>query len=213
MPVTPVVGTAVRIKLALSDADYYKSRVADVDALHLFIDVPVNPATGKELDVRVDATMFIEYAASGNEVYRYSSPMLGIAYIPTPAIRLQAPETVKDLERIQRREFFRISIDTQVTLRPDDSNVQYKAQSLDISGGGLAVSTKQPVELHENDVVHVSLVLPYTEYHLEIPCRLVRIDTDEQGESIISMAFIDIKEREREQVVRYTFMRQRVLKR
>lgn len=214
MPVTPQVGTNVRVKAGSADSDYYKSRVADIDAKYLYIDIPVNPRTGRELEVRMDAELRLEYAASGSEVYRYTSPMLGIAYIPTPAVRLNAPEKATDLERIQRREFFRISLDTPVLIRSEaDGSTEIRTQSIDISGGGLAVSAKQTLGLTVNEVILASLVLPYTNYKLEVPCRIVRIDTDESEETVLSMAFIDIKEREREQVVRYTFMRQRAMKR
>lgn len=213
MPVKPPIGASVRVKVGKADADYYKSRVADIDATYLYIDVPVNPRSGHELEVRVDAELIIEFAASGSEVYRYTSQMLGIAYIPTPAIRLHAPDKATDLERIQRREFFRISLDTAVDIRVESSTVEYRTQSIDISGGGLAVNTRKTLDFGINQVVFVSLVLPYTNYRLEVPCRVVRMDTDEFGETTLSMAFIDIKEREREQVVRYTFMRQRAMKR
>ncbi|GMA60821.1 PilZ domain-containing protein [Alicyclobacillus fastidiosus] len=214
MAVRPSVGTPVRIKLSAQDSSFYKTRVADVDDRFLYIDVPVNPLTGRELEVRVDHDLLVEYAASGSEVYRYTAQMLGIAYIPTPAVRLSGPEGTRDLERIQRREFFRISIDTSVQLVRQDDGLTYHAQSLDISGGGLAVKSREAVDYRPDDIVKATLTLPYTGDTLNATCRIVRVEVDDASqERVVSMAFEDIKERERQQVVRYTFMRQRSLKR
>ncbi|GEO26309.1 hypothetical protein AAC03nite_20940 [Alicyclobacillus acidoterrestris] len=213
MPVRPTVGTTVRIKLGPHDTDAYKSRVADIDEQFLYIDIPVNPRSGRELEIHVDDELIVEYAASPSEIYRYTAQSLGIAYIPTPALRLISPAVAKGLERIQRREFFRVSIDTTVQLTRVEDGTSNQMQSVDISGGGLAVKARGQVPYRPNDVVEVSLVLPYIEYVLHARCRIVRLAADEQThECIVSMAFENILEREREQIVRYTFMRQRALK-
>lgn len=214
MSVRPSVGTPVRIKLGAQDSSFYKTRVADVDDKFLYIDVPVNPMSGRELEVRLDQDLLVEYAASGSEVYRYTAQMLGIAYIPTPAVRLSGPEGAKDLERVQRREFFRISIDTSVRLVREGDGLSYEAQSHDISGGGLAVKSGKAIDYQPGDIVKATLTLPYTGDTLNATCRIVRVETDGTSqERLVSMVFHDMKERERQQVVRYTFMRQRSLKR
>ncbi|WP_067622782.1 flagellar brake protein [Alicyclobacillus acidiphilus] len=212
MPVTPHVGTSVRLRIE-GDTVHYKSRVADVSEEFLFIDVPTHPFTMKDMEIQLDTKVRLEYAASESDVYQYSSPILGIAYIPTAAVRLLSPERADDLERIQRREYFRISIDTRVKLQVERTNQEYVTQSLDISGGGLAVIDKTRLDVEPGDIVFVSLVLPYIEFKLDIPCQVVRQSEDELGNFITSMRFVDIKERERDQVIRYTFMRQRALKR
>lgn len=215
MSFKPKVGCRVRIKLDRADADFYETRVADVDKDYIYVDVPVHVRSGREMEVRLNQYLFIEYAPSDIEIYQYTSQLLGIEYIPIPAIRLTSPEKATDVERIervQRREFFRISIDATVQIaRGDGETIQ--AQAVDISGGGLAVVTEQTVPLEIGEVVMVHLTLPYIEYPLETACRMIRIEPNDQNEFVISMAFHKIKERERQQVIRYTFMRQRTLNR
>jgi c-di-GMP-binding flagellar brake protein YcgR len=212
MSATPRIGSGVRIRSGHGDSENYKSKVADVDDDFLYIDIPVNSRSGKEIDVRIDEDFFVEYAATETEVYRYTSTMLGIAYIPTPTVRLLNPLKAKNLERVQRREFFRISLDTLVTVFREGAPQPYHWQASDISGGGLAVKTKEKVDFSANELVKVSVKLPYVEYQLNVPCRIIRCEVGEDGAHHISMAFENIKERERDQVVRYTFMKQRAMK-
>lgn len=209
---TPTIGTDVRIR-AESDTVYYNSRVTDMNDDFLFVDIPTHPFTFEEMQVQVDAKVFIEYAMLSGEVYRYSSRILGVAYIPIPTVRVTAPLCASDLERIQRRAYFRTSIDAQVRVDVSRTNRQFVTQALDISGGGLAVVGRNHLDVTEGEPVQVSFVLPYIEIPLDIACRIVRQWKDRQGNEMTSMQFVDIKERDRDHIIRYTFMRQRSLKR
>ncbi|MBF8376389.1 PilZ domain-containing protein [Alicyclobacillus mali] len=213
MPVVPPIGAPLRVRV-IGDAseNSYKSRVADMDDEFLFADVPVHQGTGREMDVHVDTTLVIEYAATENDVYQYSSRILGLSYIPTPAVRLLHPLKVSDLVRIQRREYFRVSLDAQVKLNCLRTGETVYAQAVDISGGGMAVRTRDVADIQFRDRVHVDVTLPYTGYHLQASCQVVRVEAEALGLTV-SMQFVDIPERVRDQVVRYTFMRQRALRR
>ncbi|GLG00836.1 flagellar protein [Alicyclobacillus hesperidum subsp. aegles] len=213
MAISPSIGGGVRIRTNSQDSKYYKSRVADVDEQCLYVDVPVDPITGKEFEVHVDESVVVEYTVSETEVYRYTAHIQGLSYIPTPAIRLDHPAHATDLERIQRREFFRISLDVPVTVACERLGKEVTLQSIDISGGGIAVMAKSVIDLRVNDTVKISVVLPYIHYNLRTTCQVVRIQTETNGMMTLSMRFIDISERERDQVIRYTFMRQRALRR
>lgn len=215
MPITqPSVGCAVRIKTQGQTKVQFKSRVSDFDEQYLYVEVPIHVETGRELDVRVGDVLTIEYVASGSEVYRYSSPVLGLSYIPTPALRLIKPDEADHLERIQRREFYRISLDAVVHVIRTKQNITEEMSGVDISGGGLAVWSKQDPAFNVNEIVRVNMVLPYIDYRLDVQCRVIRTDyMESQHGWVVSMQFHDIPERERQQIVRYTFMRQRALKR
>ncbi|ACV58719.1 flagellar brake protein [Alicyclobacillus acidocaldarius] len=213
MPIVPPIGAPLRVRVVGDTSENsYKSRVADLDDEFLYADVPVHQGTGREMDVHVDTTWVIEYAASENDVYQYCSRVLGLSYIPTPAVRLVHPLRGSDLVRIQRREYFRVSLDAQVKLTCLRTGESYVAQAIDISGGGLAVHTRDPVDIEYRDRVHVDVTLPHTGYRLQAPCQVVRVEAEGTGRTL-SMQFVDIPERVRDQVVRYTFMRQRALRR
>ncbi|WAH35087.1 flagellar brake protein [Alicyclobacillus dauci] len=256
MSITPKVGTSVRIKLEGNDRDTYRSRVADVDKKHLYLDIPVHPRSGHELDVKVKQNLRIEYLGSGSVVYKWTSPVLRKAYIPTPAIQVGLPDKAKDLERIQRREYFRTSLGAVVKITSTADGKQYVMKAVDVSGGGMAVKTTEEVTLSVNDYVVAKFTLPYSEYEIEVPCRIVRLfqDVDEEEtedeaedgegnqdkdsaeveteleiqkqevtpkfaktnkpiETLVSMAFTDMKDPDRQQIVQYTFMRQRAQRR
>ncbi|GMA55759.1 c-di-GMP-binding flagellar brake protein YcgR [Alicyclobacillus sacchari] len=213
MAISPSIGGSVRIRVNNQDSKYYKSRVADVDEQCLYVDVPVDPVTGKEFEIHVDESVVVEYTVSETEVYRYTAHIQGLSYIPTPAIRVEHPAHATDLERIQRREFFRISLDVPVTVMCERMSKEFILQSIDISGGGIAVMTKSAIDIRMNDVVRISLILPYIDYNLKTSCQVVRVQTEANGITTLSMRFVDISERERDQVIRYTFMRQRALRR
>ncbi|WP_236010915.1 flagellar brake protein [Alicyclobacillus fructus] len=213
MPIVPRVGAPLRVRVAGDTSENsYKSRVADLDDEFLYADVPVHQGTGKEMEVHVDTTLVVEYAASENDVYQYRSRVLGLSYIPTPAVRLEHPLKSSDLTRIQRREYFRVSLDAQVKLTCLRTGETYLTHAVDISGGGLAVRTREPVDIQFRDRVGIEVTLPYTGFRLQAMCQVVRIEEEGMGRTL-SMQFVDMPERVRDQVVRYTFMRQRALRR
>lgn len=213
MPVTepPIAGT-VTVKTTGTDKGLYRAKVADVDESYLFIDVPIHVGSGKELSVRVGDTLVIEYVGVGSEVYRYSSTILGVSYIPTPALRLLSPTLVNSIERVQRREFYRISLDTEVHVTRANGDT-YELSAVDISGGGIAIKCTKNQTFEYKELVRLNVVLPYIESHLDVECRVMRAEEVEPSIWVVSMMFENISERERQQVVRYTFMRQRFLKR
>lgn len=213
MPIVPPVGAPLRVRVVGDTSENsYKSRVADLDDEFIYADVPVHQGTGREMDVHVDTMLVVEYAASDNDVYQYTSPILGLSYIPTPAVRLTHPLKSPDLTRIQRREYFRVSLDAPVKLTCERTGETHTAQAVDISGGGLAVRTREPVDIQFRDRVAIDVTLPYTGYRLQVRCQVVRVEEEGRGRTV-SMQFVEIPERVRDQVVRYTFMRQRALRR
>ncbi|WP_234969716.1 flagellar brake protein [Alicyclobacillus vulcanalis] len=212
MPMIPPIGAPLRVRVVGETSEHsYKSRVADLDQDFLYADVPVHQGTGREMDVHVDTTLVIEYAASENDVYQYASKILGLSYIPTPAVRLVHPLKCGELVRIQRREYFRVSLDAQVAVTCLRTGQTHVAQAVDISGGGLAVRTREAVDIQYRDRTLVDVTLPYTSYRLHVACQVVRVEAESIGQTI-SMQFVDIPERVRDQVVRYTFLRQRALR-
>lgn len=214
MPVSePPVGGSISIQIhGQQEGEFFRTKVADVNESHLFIDIPVHVGSGKEMSARIGEMLSIEYGGDGGEVYRYSSQVLGLSYIPTPALRLVSPSKAPDLERVQRRQFYRTSLDTQVQLTRPDGNT-YQLQAVDISGGGIAVKCKVDLGFTWEETVRLNLVLPYIDYRLDVPCRVIRSENVEASTWIVSMIFVEIPERDRQQVVRYTFMRQRSMRR
>jgi hypothetical protein len=118
------------------------------------------------------------------------------------ALRVDASGVV---ELIQRRDFVRVEAFVPVTyqpLGPDGWTVT--ANTLDVSGGGFRIADAQALRL--GDMLGFTLELGEGEAPLHAVATAVR----DAGDGAFGMRWVEILERERQRLVRWVFMRERL---
>lgn len=111
-----------------------------------------------------------------------------------------------DICKNQRRSFYRIDAMTDVEIRKIDDIIVEKTSSLDLSAGGMRVFTNQRFKL--GDFVEVSFKL--NGFQIEIESKVVKIwEEFSDGESSVSLEFLNITENERDAIVKFIFEKQR----
>ena len=102
---------------------------------------------------------------------------------------------------LQRREYTRINIDENVELETDA--LKYTAKLLDISAGGMKISTKEQLELLKKYEVKINIE------NKEIKCEFEPIRIEANSEKFISSGrFTELSNYDRITLVQYCFMKQ-----
>lgn len=121
-------------------------------------------------------------------------------------IPLVRAKKVSDIRKIQRRNFFRLLTSMDIAVRKINGVVVENTKTVDISGGGIRLLSKQDFEI--NDIVRLDFQLESKEFSVD--AKVVKIDyTDVRGTKEVSLQFIDILEKDRNEIIRFIFDKQR----
>ncbi|EHL19983.1 hypothetical protein HMPREF9628_00980 [Peptoanaerobacter stomatis] len=121
-------------------------------------------------------------------------------------IPLVRAKKVSDIRKIQRRNFFRLLTSMDIAVRKINGVVLENTKTVDISGGGIRLLSKQDFDI--NDIVRLDFQLESKEFSVD--AKVVKIDyTDVRGAKEVSLQFIDILEKDRNEIIRFIFDKQR----
>ena len=102
---------------------------------------------------------------------------------------------------LQRREYSRIHIDKEITLKDSEKSIETKV--IDISAGGLKVETKHPLELLKSYIFTIKI----ENKDITTKFEPIRIESSQNG-FISSGRFKDIDNYDRIALVQYCFRKQ-----
>ena len=185
------------------------SRVEDISGDRLMVAMPVNekgvpilPLPGENMMCRIAGT---------GCYYKFNAVYLDKGKAPIPAWFVRMPEFV---EKVQNREFVRISVDYPVILRPLDENGAMGGmiftKAVDISGGGLAVMNKTMLPLGSKAVLELDNIPGVG--MLRITGRVVRcVKVDAAGDNVfhVGFQFLDLSRQHQNRLVKFIFDIQR----
>ncbi|NPV92424.1 MAG: hypothetical protein HPY50_16800 [Firmicutes bacterium] len=190
-------------------AGKYMSRVEEVNLNRIVMGAPISHnriillPRGQEIKV--------EMAIRGG-LCRFGTPVRGQLNTPIPTIQVDWPEQV---ERIQRRNWVRIPLVADMTYsllteEPETAPLPVKSRSLDISGGGMLITTTQDKEALGNGLLSLTLKLPALELN-SIKARVAHILTgvNKSTPNRVGVEFLDVPRMVREQIVKFINLKQR----
>ena len=193
----------------LSTENGVASRVEDISGDRLMVAMPVNekgvpilPLPGENMVCRIAGT---------GCYYKSNAVYLAKGKAPIPVWFVRKPEFV---EKVQNREFVRISVDYPVILRPLDENGAMGGmiftKAVDISGGGLAVMNKTMLPLGSKAVLELDNIPGVG--MLRITGRVVRcVKVDAAGDNVfhVGFQFLDLSRQHQNRLVKFIFDIQR----
>ena len=193
----------------LSTENGVASRVEDISGDRLMVAMPVNekgvpilPLPGENMVCRIAGT---------GCYYKFNAVYLDKGKAPIPVWFVRKPEFV---EKVQNREFVRISDDYPVILRPLDENGAMGGmiftKAVDISGGGLAVMNKTMLPLGSKAVLELDNIPGVG--MLRITGRVVRcVKVDAAGDNVfhVGFQFLDLSRQHQNRLVKFIFDIQR----
>ena len=196
------------------DDGYYKSIIQDVSEDTIYITIPANE--GKYLPLNYNDKITVFYF-DGEKIFKFKTIVTGRKVDKILLIALKRPEK---MNRIQRRNFVRISlilktyaalIDTKRDLKEicysNKCNTEFDffdADIVDISGGGLNLSTKKEIEFDEEIIVNI----PFEKENIAVKGKIIR-KQKENEKYIYGVKFLDIDVLTREKIIKFIFSKMR----
>lgn len=195
----------------------YKSNIQDNEGEIVALSVPyksnyyVIPEPGEKVD--------IIYYGSNDQVYKFSSRVLGKKSLGIPVILVEKP---KLLERVQRRNYVRINYLNFIDYCFVEKNLNFnkvndlgitryhfkKGRIIDISGGGMRINVENKANI--GDKLYVKIEFPPKEFY--IGCKVVRLDKNLGNTVNIGIEYEKIENKQREAIIRFIFKNMQIKK-
>ncbi|WP_244834851.1 PilZ domain-containing protein [Clostridium sp. BJN0001] len=200
------IGLEVNTKLEIQgEKKGYKSIVLDVSDENFMINIPVSD--GEYMLLHIGEEVEINCYLENGRCYNFFSKVTGkgkernILYY-----RLSTPFNIR---KIQRRNFFRVSVIKEVkykiitNLNKEEINdLQYRhATLIDLSGGGLKIKIKEKIQKGEK--IQIKFKVKNTE--LELKGEVVRLEYSEYKERVCGIKFIDITQCQSDKIIEELF--------
>ncbi|GAB7386239.1 flagellar brake domain-containing protein [Bacillaceae bacterium] len=193
-----------------------KSRVANVTDDHIEIEIPLDEQHGKFETFLPGDELFVRYVGEDGAQYEFSTVVTGKRMENVPLLILAKPEAEK-ITRKQRRQYFRIPAVLPIrvkTMRGNDE-AEVSAQTVDISGGGLAFHCDPSIPFQVGEPLSCILTLAERGTggrELTFTAEVVRIRPPEElpnsRQQLVSVQISEIREAERDMIIRFCFQRQ-----
>ncbi|MBB5172913.1 flagellar brake domain-containing protein [Texcoconibacillus texcoconensis] len=195
----------------------FRCRLVDQSEGVFIVDYPIDEKTNRT-NYFYQGTQFRAWFLGSDEaIYLFETELLHKQPGNVPSLVLKDPGKDNYL-RIQRRKYVRVEAATDVAVYPITENRMepFTSVSVDVSGGGLAVVMPENHGLKAGDRCQVWVVVHFLDEtidYVNAVCEFVRIhDGHNGGRDKGSLKFIDIKEQDRQKLIRYCFDRQRFLR-
>lgn len=192
--------------------DHFRSRLVEKTEGDLLIDLPVDMNTNRTSFIQDGDQLRVSFIHDDSGMYAFDTTVKGRKLGRIPMLVLDYPEK-ENLSRMQRREFVRIEGSVDVAVHPKEERFHpFTTTTVDLSGGGTAIRLPDDHGLKNNMLISCWIVLPLrsgTIDYLRVTCRVIRIfQSDKETNKWASLAFVEVTERERQQVIRYCFEQQ-----
>ena len=181
----------------------YKSVIQNLEEDCFCISVPVRDHEYLTLDTGEVLEMF--YYIDGSSYFKYKAEILErVIEGNIPMYKLSEPYNI---EKIQRRDFVRVSLVERVFYRKEyvEDKKWEKGFLLDLSGGGLRIKISEETELDDTLLVNIFV----GEEKISVLGKVIRLEKTPEKEYICGLEFIDIEERKRDKIVGKVFAQMR----
>jgi c-di-GMP-binding flagellar brake protein YcgR len=187
----------------------YKSRISDITADTIVMEVPLNEKSGR-LKRLYMGDEINAYYISGDGVKNYFNTSVTGFFedvIRLVAIKKPVPELIT---QVQRRNFLRVPAELEIAVKFSDQ-LQFVALTEDVGGGGVSFICEGYIPLIINYIISCWLLISYkngTVEHVPFKGELVRVKQLETGKQLSMLRFTEITDRDRQKIIRYCFERQ-----
>ncbi|MCK9443590.1 MAG: flagellar brake protein [Tissierellaceae bacterium] len=154
----------------------------------------------------------ISYNVGEKGTFSFNAIVISRDYLPLYKLTLKR---ISEIRKIQLRNYFRLPISFEVNKSHliDEENDEYyyeTCEAKDVSGGGLRLNCKYKHKL--GDRVKCSFFINDT--LIEVTAVVVRVSEIDvyNYKYSLGLSFIDIKESSRDEIIKYIFEQQRILR-
>ncbi|MFJ7933433.1 flagellar brake protein [Sporosarcina sp. NPDC096371] len=202
------IGTVIVIDTNLTaDSEKYKSKVIDMGDGFVMIDYPTHTETGKTAFFLDGTQLLVSFIDHMKMSYAFRTEVSGRLNKGIPMLKLSYPGD-EQLIKVQRRQFVRVETPIDIAVEKDGHYSHYVAE--DISAGGTALNLPGKVPFDADEIVSLTIVLPYMNKeikYVKLKARIIRL-WEKDGRKIASLQFEDIGPIDSQSIIRFCFERQ-----
>ncbi|MFJ8235162.1 flagellar brake protein [Ureibacillus sp. NPDC094379] len=201
------IGTTLTLESINTERfEKFHCKIVELKNQSIFIDYPINTVT-KKTAFLLDGAQFRATITNQKGSFAFKTEVLGRVVKNIPMIILSCPPK-EEFIKIQRRQFVRVN--TSVDVAVEFNNQYFQFVTDDISAGGLALILKTNVVFEENDIVKLTIVLPFKNReirYVRMESKVIRI-FERNGIKLASLEFSEPDEVDKQYIVRFCFERQ-----
>ena len=182
----------------------YKSQLLDLKEDILYIAVPI--VEGALVPIHTGVVVKILFFKKEGIFYFYANVIERSKDTKIPYLVVQK---ISELEKLQRRNYYRLEVSLPVKFKQLDDNEEYEGIIKDISGGGVKLHTfsQLPVE----QCIEICLCLENS--HMKVIGKVVRAEKLESKLYEYGIYFVEINEKDRDKIIRFIFNMEKKYKR
>lgn len=179
------------------------------------MELPLREGVGRVYTARVGHLWRVHYLVHGSVLYAFEGEVLGVVKTHITLVRLLAPDP-KNIKKIQRRDFLRMPIKLDVTLEAEDSRYALHGVTIDVSGGGMAVSCHPKTPVQKGDKLSGFVHLPddgggHRDAGVSVEVVRVQPAQEKEARKICYCKFTTITPNDQSAIIRLCNKRQREL--
>ncbi|WP_168735638.1 flagellar brake protein [Cohnella fermenti] len=190
-------------------APTYRSRIADLTAESIFIEIPMNEETKRYYRTQPGEQMTASYYTADGVKHQFTTVVRGIAKDVVTLIEIRMPHP-DEISKEQRRSFLRVETELEIAVRLGEK-VRFTALTADVGGGGISFRCERKWPIVKGMKLNCWLLVPFrtnTVTHAQFIGEVVRVNEVEPKHYMVMMRFDDIQDSEQQKVIRYCFERQ-----
>ena len=206
------IGATIILEKTYSEQpETYRCRLMDIRDGFLYIDYPVNIHTNR-IDYLINGTHLNgTFVGKDKNTYLFTTEI-------KDRVRENIPLLLLDyagddfLQKIQRREYVRVSLSKDVNVQPINNEfAPFTALTTDISAGGAAIIVPQNLKIGTETLLMLGFSFEMRNgdrHEFSIPVKVKRIVDLMNNRKKVSVEFKDLTEIDRQILIRYCFERQ-----
>ena len=180
----------------------------DADDQGAYLDIGVLQASGEQIYLSPGTLVTVGFGVPDKGYYTFDTTVIEQVLLPAPAVRLAYPQQIR---RIQQRQHYRFSLQLPISFRVVNDLESHRSfitctgYTLNISGGGLQLVTREPLvygDWLEIDICSSSL------QQIGLMARVLRVSDNLDNTCQASVQFHDIKRQDEEAIIRFIYQEQ-----
>ncbi len=186
-----------------------RSRVADIDAGNIYIEIPLDEKSRRYYRAQVGETMQLYFFTAEGVKHLFTSQVTGFRKDTVNLVSIRKPN-LDEISKDQRRSFLRVEANLELAVRLSD-RLKFVAITEDVGGGGVSFVCDRKWPIVQNSLLDCWLLLTYkggSIAHASFQGEVVRVLPAESDRHLIMMRFKEIADSDQQKVIRYCFERQ-----
>lgn len=186
-----------------------RSRVADLDASRIYIEVPLDEKSRRYYRCELGETLQLYFFTAEGVKHLFQTEVTGFRKDGVPLVAVRKPEP-EEITKDQRRSFLRVEANLELAVNLGD-RIKFVAVTEDVGGGGVSFTCERRLPIVPNTELNCWLLLGYKSgsiAHAAFLGEVVRVMPIEPDKHLVMVRFKEILDSDQQKIIRYCFERQ-----